>query len=1044
MDTNHHQVSQTPLQVPLRWVLVIPFAIQIIAAVGLTGWLSFQNGHKAVNDLANQLQDEVGTRIEQHLNGYLAQPTMVTQNILDAIALGYLDIYNPRSMDRYFLKQVQMFEDIPYVLMGNEEGELYAIDRDKEGILTIDITDSATNYSFNTYATDSQGNRTDTLLGSIPDYDPRVRPWYITPVTEGQPVWSDIYLYVSIAELGITFGAPVYDDLGQLLGVVGADLVIVHVNQFLSELQISPSAQTFIIERSGLLVATSIEENLFLPADSDQELERLSATESQDRLTRVTTEYLKEYFGDLSQIEVTEQLKFNIDGDLLFVRVIPYQDERGLDWLIVILIPESDFMAQINTNTRTTIVLCIVALLVALGVGLLTANWVTQPLLKLNAAAKEIAKGAWKQTLDIQRSDEVGELAKSFNQMAAQLKASFETLEQRVEERTHDLQENQRVLTTLMTNLPGIAYRYLDDEYSTMKFVSQGCYDLTGYSPEDLIDNQTIAYADLIHLGDRQLVRSTIAAAIEQQQPFQLVYRSVTATGELKWFWEQGMGVYAEDGSLAFLEGFITDITERKQVEEALAEAKQMSDSANQAKSEFLANMSHELRTPLNGILGYAQILQRSHELSPKDRKGVDVIRQAGTHLLTLINDVLDLAKIEARKLELIPQTVNFPSFISGVAEVIGIKAKEKGLEFQAITPSPLPEGVYIDPKRLRQVLLNLLGNSTKFTHQGEVTLTVEPMGSPQLSPELDTTVVPIGFTIQDTGVGMTPEQVKKIFLPFEQVGDGQQKAEGTGLGLAISRQIVEMMGGEIQVSSELGKGSRFWFEVNLPVVQDWKEELTVGAKGKIVGYKGERQKILIVDDKVVNRMVVGEVLEPLGFVVTGAEDGEQGIEEYEQCQPDLIVTDLVMPKLDGFELARRIRQKDADVIIIASSASVLENDQNRSIVAGCNDFVPKPVDMEQLLGRIQQLLALEWIYEIPTDTSEAKSSELICPPQEELTLLKKLAKVGDIGGVEEEVERLGNLDEKYGVFCDHILAFTHEFDDTGILEFISTVVHHS
>ncbi|MBP0027524.1 ATP-binding protein [Roseofilum sp. Guam] len=617
-----------------------------------------------------------------------------------------------------------------------------------------------------------------------------------------------------------------------------------------------------------------------------------------------------------------------------------------------------------------------------------------------------------------------------------QLRAYSLTLEQEVAKRSAQLEEQKTFLRKVIDTTPNIIF--VKDTEGRFILGNQALAEIYQTTVEDLVGKTdaefgvpTAEEVEQFQKTDRWILTHGELQVIEElvTQP----------NGEKRCFHSIKKPLILAENQPPYLLGVATDITERKAIEAEVQRAREAADLANQAKSEFLANMSHELRTPLNGILGYAQILQRSNAMSQEDRKGVEVIYQAGTHLLTLINDVLDLAKIEARKLELIPQTVNFPSFITGVAEVIGIKAQEKGLEFQTLTPPQLPEGVYVDPKRLRQVLLNLLGNSIKFTHQGEVMLTVEVIGSPQPSLELDATVVSIRFSVLDTGVGMTPEQVENIFLPFEQVGEQNQKAEGTGLGLAISRQIVEMMGGNIQVSSELGKGSRFWFEFNLPLVQDWEEELTVGAESKIIGYDGQRCKVLIVDDKFVNRMVVREVLEPLGFLVAEAENGQQGIEQYQQFQPDLIITDLVMPKLDGFELARRIREEDSDVRIIASSASVLEPDQDRSIVSGCNDFVPKPVQIEQFLSRIQKLLELDWIYERAIATSETTVSELIYPPGEELTALKEFAKVGDIGGVEEEVERLHGLDEKYEVFCDRILAFTNEFDDTGILEFLSS-----
>ncbi|NEO27435.1 MAG: HAMP domain-containing protein, partial [Kamptonema sp. SIO4C4] len=252
-----------------------------------------------------------------------------------------------------------------------------------------------------------------------------------------------------------------------------------------------------------------------------------------------------------------------------------------------------------------------------------------------------------------------------------------------------------------------------------------------------------------------------------------------------------------------------------------LENAKEAADMANKAKSEFLANMSHELRTPLSGILGYAQILQRQ-ALNEKQKHGVQIIYQCGSHLLTLINDVLDISKIEARKLELHPQDFYLPSFLQSVVEMCRIRAEKKGIQFIYEPPEDLPLGITSDEKRLRQVLINLMGNAVKFTDQGHVTLEVEAHRGK------DSKLTCLSFAVKDTGVGMTPDQLEHIFKPFEQVGDQKRKADGTGLGLAISCKIVAMMGGEIQVSSEFGKGSIFSFTIECPLSEDWNLASTV------------------------------------------------------------------------------------------------------------------------------------------------------------------------------------------------------------------------
>ena len=749
-------------KLPLRTVLIVPFVLQIVVAVGLVGYLSFKNGQKAVNNLADRLMNEVSLRVQQNLQVYVSTPHQINQSKLDAVKLGLLTMDDLSSWEKYLWRQVQLYPYINFTSIGNKNGEYRTGEKLSNGSLNINVSGQSTGFNFYSYNTNDRGDRT-TVATVVKNFDIRQHPSYQNAAKAGKSTWSSVYISFLEPTLILSALEPVYDR-NQLEGVLIAALRLDHIGQFLNSLKIGKSGQAFIIERNGTLLATSTSEKPFRTKDDQKEL--FKAEDSVDPYTQYTARYITAHFRELNEIKQSYLFNFEIEGKREFIKVLPFQDGKGLDWLIVVVVPEADFTEEIDANTRTTIWLCLAALVVAVAIGIITSRWVTNPILRLNIAAKDIAKGEWDKTVEIERADELGELAKSFNTMAQQLRQSFENLENRVQERTVEL-----------------------------------------------------------------------------------------------------------------------------------AIAKDKAEVANEAKSAFLANMSHELRSPLNAILGFSQLMTRSQTLSPEHQENISIISSSGEHLLTLINNVLDLSKIEAGRTTLNPKKFDLYRLLCDLEDMFQLKADDKHLQLVFDRTSDVPQYVETDELKLRQVLINLLNNALKFTEEGGVSVRVRlqkiakkvnsynpskslempasndfnfsrlnqsknaSFGSP--ADDLDSTSsFFLHFEVEDTGLGIAANELDNIFEAFVQTKTGKDAQEGTGLGLPISRKFVELMGGKMSISSAVGQGTNFKFNIQVGKVDRADIEVKKPMRNVIALEPNQHSyRILIVDDKPLNRQLLIKIL---------------------------------------------------------------------------------------------------------------------------------------------------------------------------------------
>lgn len=661
------------------------------------------------------------------------------------------------------------------------------------------------------------------------------------------------------------------------------------------------------------------------------------------------------------QAPITQtSIRANSQGQFVLYGYAPIKSQLGRsDGIFVI---EMDATTVTESAVGTLAVaggIFLIVLLVSLPlVWWLAQSVLVQPTLHLSRVARRLAEGKWDEPLPTDRRDELGQLEDSFSHMAVQLQASFQqlqdysqNLEKKVEARTQELSKSQQLLNLLIDNIPQSIF--WKDRQNVYLGCNQSFASVAGMTLEEVVGKTD--YDMPWSREEADFFVECDCRVMDSDTPeLGIVEPQIQADGRQCWLETSKVPLHDTQGGVMGIIGIFQDITPYKEAEEAAQQA-------NQAKSAFIAHMSHELRSPLNAILGFAQIMTRSQTLPKEHLENVSIISRSGEHLLTLINNVLDLSKIEAGGMTLNQKNFDLHRLLNDIEDMLYLKAEEKGLQLLVEHTNEVPQYICTDELKLRQVLINIINNAIKFTSVGGVSVRV----AQKFPPSNPTKII---FEVEDTGVGIAPEELGKLFEAFTQTETGKQAQEGTGLGLPISRKFVQLMGGDINVTSQLNKGTIFTFEIEATIVTESEVVEIHIPQNRIIALEPNQPKyrILIVDDKPLNRQLLIKLLSPLGFELKEAINGQQAVEIWNDWQPQLIWMDMRMPVMDGYEATKRIKAtaKGKATTIIALTASVLEEEKVGVLSVGCDDFMRKPFREVDILKKMAEYLGVRYVYE--------------------------------------------------------------------------------